>query len=83
VHNNSDFLGVIENHNLAFCLMSPAAKFISRRSGELAMKFDEVAFSGILHNVTTVDSQSYLAERRDEQIFGQYSRPAECSAYLS
>jgi glycosyltransferase involved in cell wall biosynthesis len=27
VHNNTDFLGVIENHNLAFSLMSPAAKY--------------------------------------------------------
>lgn len=27
VHNNSQFVGVIENHNLAFGLMSPAAKY--------------------------------------------------------
>src|SRR6516164_7127706 len=27
VHNNTDFLGVIENHNLAFSLMSPATKY--------------------------------------------------------
>jgi len=29
------------------------------------------------------EESRYLAERRDEQIFGQYSRPAECAAYLS
>src|SRR3989442_705038 len=27
VHNNTEFLGVIANHNLAFSLMSPAAKY--------------------------------------------------------
>ena len=27
VHNNREFLGVIENHNLAFSLISPAAKY--------------------------------------------------------
>jgi glycosyltransferase involved in cell wall biosynthesis len=27
VHNNSDFLGVMENHNLALSLMSPATKY--------------------------------------------------------
>ncbi len=27
VHNNDNFLGVIENHNLAFSLMSPEAKY--------------------------------------------------------
>src|SRR5258706_16482309 len=27
VHNNTDFLGVIENHNLAFSLMSPSTKY--------------------------------------------------------
>ena len=27
VHNNQDFVGVIENHNIAFGLISPAAKY--------------------------------------------------------
>jgi glycosyltransferase involved in cell wall biosynthesis len=27
VHNNSDFVGVIENHNIAFSLISPEAKY--------------------------------------------------------
>ncbi len=27
VHDNTEFLGVIENHNLAFGLLSPAAKY--------------------------------------------------------
>jgi glycosyltransferase involved in cell wall biosynthesis len=34
VHNNTDFLGVIENHNLAFSLMSPAAKYCKVVSGD-------------------------------------------------
>ena len=27
VHNNEKFVGVIENHNIAFSLISPAAKY--------------------------------------------------------
>ncbi len=34
VHNNTEFLGVIENHNHAFAMMSPAAKYCKVVSGD-------------------------------------------------
>jgi len=34
VHDNTDFLGVIENHNLAFSLTSPQSKYVKVVSGD-------------------------------------------------
>jgi glycosyltransferase involved in cell wall biosynthesis len=33
VHNNEKFVGVIENHNIAFSLISPAAKYCNPAFG--------------------------------------------------
>jgi len=34
VHNNKKFVGVIENHNIAFSLISPGAKYCKVVSGD-------------------------------------------------
>jgi glycosyltransferase involved in cell wall biosynthesis len=47
VHDNTDFLGVIENHNLAFSLMSPGAKYCK------VVSADDFVFPGCLEQMVS------------------------------
>ena len=52
VHNNSEFLGVIANHNLAFSLISPAAKYCK------VVSADDFIFSDCLLRMVEVAEAS-------------------------
>src|SRR6059036_78108 len=69
VHNNEKFVGVIENHNIAFSLISPAAKYCK------VVSADDIIFADCLMQLIEVaEANPSVGFVGSYQLSGSYIR---------